>query len=196
MSSAVHPVSLAQPLRAVRFAMSSAAEAEAGRQLQDAERTAAEQGRQEGEKLMSEQLLKQRAEMLQLQQGVLESLRNAVSQVVRDSEQALAALALEVARKLVSGMPVSAEMVEAAIREALAQVEENTDCEIHLNPEDCALLEAFNPKFLQGESSSPRTRIHRAPDVSRGGCLVKTRLGIIDARRETKLALLEKSLLA
>jgi flagellar biosynthesis/type III secretory pathway protein FliH len=75
-------------------------------------------------------------------------------------------------------------------------VEENTDCDIHLNPEDCALLEEFNPKLLQGDSRFPRTRIHRTIDVSRGGCLVKTRLGIIDARRETKLALLEKSLLA
>jgi len=196
MSSFSHSLPLVQPLRGVRFAVPSTSEAEAGQQLQQAERIAAEQGRQEGEKILSEQLLQQRAEMLQLQQGVIESLRRAVSQVVRDSEQAVTALALEVARKLISDLPVSPEMVEAAVREALAQVEENTDCDIHLHPDDCALLEQFNPKLLQGEPGFPRTRVHRTDAVSRGGCLVKTRLGIVDARRETKLALLEKSLLA
>ena len=196
MSSFSQPLPLAQPLRGVRFAVPSISEADAGRRLQDAERIAAEQGRQEGEKRLSEQLICQRAEMLQLQQGVLESLRLSMSQVVRDSEQALAALALEVARKLVSDLPISPEMVEAAIREALAQVEDNTECDIHLHPDDCALLEQFNPKLRHGESGFPRARIHRTTDVSRGGCLVKTRLGIVDARRETKLALLSKSLLA
>src|SRR6185436_16108745 len=102
MSSFSQSLPLVQPLRGVRFAVPSISEADAGLQLREAEQIAAEQGRQEGEKILSEQLLRQRAEMLQLQQGVIESLRRAVSQVVRDSEQAVTALALEVARKLIS----------------------------------------------------------------------------------------------
>jgi flagellar biosynthesis/type III secretory pathway protein FliH len=31
-------------------------------------------------------------------------------------------------------------------------------------------------------------------EVSRGGCVVQTRFGVIDARRETKLELLQESL--
>lgn len=196
MSSFRHAIPLTQPLRGVRFAGPSAAEEEISRRLDDCERAAAERGRQEAENTLNEQLLRLRAEMSALQQGVLESLRRAIPQVVRDSEQALAALALEVARKLVSGLPVSAEMVEAAIHEALAQVEETTDCHIHLHPDDCALLEQSNPSLLAGGAGSLRAHFHRTPEVARGGCLVKTRFGIIDAQRETKMALLEKSLLA
>jgi flagellar biosynthesis/type III secretory pathway protein FliH len=102
MSPAVHSVPLTQSLRSVRFAVASVSEEAAVQRLQTAESLAAERGRVEGEKHLSEQLERLRADMLGLQQGVLESLRRAIPQVVRDSEQALAALALEVARKLVA----------------------------------------------------------------------------------------------
>ena len=95
MSSSLHSITLTQSLRGVRFAVPSASEEAISQRLQDCERAAGERGRQEGEKALSEQLLRQRAEMLQLQQGVLESLRRAIPQVVRDSEQALTALALK-----------------------------------------------------------------------------------------------------
>ncbi|MEY2410421.1 MAG: flagellar assembly protein FliH [Verrucomicrobiota bacterium] len=196
MTRAGHSIPFPQPLRGVRFSGSSSSEEALARQMEDREKAAGELGRQQGEKALSEQLLQQRAEMLQLQQGVLESLRRTIPQVVRDSEHALAALALEVARKLVSGLPISAEMVEASIHEALAQVEETTECHIHLHPDDCALLEQFDPGFLSGRPGPVRTHFHRTAGVERGGCLVKTRFGIIDVQRDTKMALLEKSLLA
>jgi flagellar biosynthesis/type III secretory pathway protein FliH len=49
---------------------------------------------------------------------------------------------------------------------------------------------------MTGGAGFPRMRFHRSPDISRGGCIVKTRFGIIDARREVKLAELEKTVLA
>src|SRR5262245_22104343 len=106
-------ISLTQPLKSVRFGAGPAVDDdEMARRLEACERLAAERGRQEGEKALGEQLLRQQSEMLELQQGALESLRRAIPQVVRETEQALTALALEVARKLISGLPVSAEMVE------------------------------------------------------------------------------------
>ena len=134
--------------------------------------------------------------MLELQQGVLKSLQQAVPQVVRDCEQALTALALAVAQKLVSGLPVSVEMVEAAVQEALGEVEETTDYHIYLHPEDLELLQQANSNLLASNGSNGRMHFHRAPEVTRGGCLVKTRFGVIDGRREPKLELLQKSLLA
>jgi flagellar assembly protein FliH len=160
------------------------------------EQAAYERGRLDGEKALHERLLRQRNELLELQQGVLKSLQQAMPQVVRDCEQALTALALEVAQKLVSGLPISAQMVEAAVQEALGEVEEATDYHIYLHPEDLELLQQVNSNLLASQVNNARMHFHRAPEVTRGGCLVKTRFGVIDARRETKLDLLEKSLLA
>ena len=67
------------------------------------EQAAFERGLAEGEKRLGEQLLRQRTELLELQNGVLASLRDAVPRVVRQSEAALIQVALEVARKLVGG---------------------------------------------------------------------------------------------
>lgn len=144
-----------------------------------------ERGRRDGETAVRDQLSAQRNEFLELQRGVLESLRQAVPQVVRDAETALIALALEAAQKLVAGLPVTTEMVEAAVREALARVEDNTEITVLLHPDDLALL---------APPADGKLHYRPSPDVTRGGCLVHTRFGVIDARRETKHELLKRSL--
>jgi flagellar biosynthesis/type III secretory pathway protein FliH len=77
-----------------------------------------ERGRREGEKALSEQLIRQRGELIELQNGVLTSLRKSIHDVTRECEGAMIALALEIAGKLVADLPISSEMVEAAVREA------------------------------------------------------------------------------
>lgn len=155
-----------------------------------------ERGRLDGERALSEQLIRQRAEVMELQTGVLTSLRNAVPQVARDGERALVALALEAANKIVSGMPVSAEMIEAAVKEAIAQVTDSAGFTVQLHPEDLALLERTNAPLLLPQGGEERIRFQPSAQVTRGGCVVQTRFGVIDARRETKVELLQKALLS
>ncbi|MEI8040934.1 MAG: FliH/SctL family protein [Verrucomicrobiota bacterium] len=159
-----------------------------------AEQAAYERGLADGEKRLSEQLLRQRAEVLELQNGILASLRQAVPWVVRQSEAGVVSLALEVARKLISDLPVSAEMVEAAVRSALAQAEESTEFQIALHADDLALLQRSNSPVLLPGPGNEAMHFHASAEVTRGGCLVETRFGVIDTRRETKLKLIQQSL--
>jgi flagellar assembly protein FliH len=158
------------------------------------EQAAFDRGLAEGEKRLGEQMLGQRAELLELQNGVLASLRAAVPQVVRQSETAVIQLALEVARKLVGDLPVSVEMVEAAVRSALAQVEESSEFHVYLHADDLALLQKCNSPVLLPGPGNEAVRFQASAEVTRGGCLVQTRFGVIDARRETKLELIQQSL--
>jgi flagellar assembly protein FliH len=158
------------------------------------EQEAYERGLADGEKRLSEQLLRQRAEVLEIQTGVLAALRQSVKQVVRQSESTLIEVALEVARQLVSGMPISTEMIEAAVRSALAQAEAGGEFHIQLHPEDLALLQKCNSPVLLPGPGNETMRFQGSTDVTRGGCLVQTRFGIIDARRETKMDLIRQSL--
>jgi flagellar biosynthesis/type III secretory pathway protein FliH len=41
-----------------------------------------------------------------------------------------------------------------------------------------------------------RMKFQVSPQVTRGGCMIQTNFGIVDARRETKLAALKQSLQA
>lgn len=186
-------IRLSQPLRDVRLAP-PAPPAEWEQRLREREQAGYERGRLDGERALGEQLLRQRTELLALHRGVVESLRRAVPEVVEQTESALVALALETARKLVSGLPVAPEMIEACVREATAQAEDAAEFHVFLHAEDLALLRQHNSPLVGPSPEASRMRFQVSPEVTRGGCLVQTRFGTIDARRETKLRQIEQAL--
>ena len=83
-----------KPVRDVRL-VSSSAPGENEERHREAERAAYERGRQDGERALGDQLMQQRSELLELHQGVVESLRAIVPQVIQEAEQTLIDLALE-----------------------------------------------------------------------------------------------------
>jgi len=153
-----------------------------------------ERGRIDGEKALSEALLRQRTELHALMEGALRSLRQAVPQVIRDTENTLVAFALSVAQKLVSDLPISVPMVEGAVRDAMRQVEGTAQFTVRLHPADLQLLQNAGSPVLSPVEDGREFRFLSSPEVTRGGCLVQTQFGTIDARRETKFDLLKAAL--
>src|SRR5215471_15135271 len=115
------------------------------------------------------------------------ALRAAVPQLIHNTEQALIALALEAAQKIVAGMPVTSKMVEAVVRDAVRQVEDSADVTVQLHPEDLALLRKHKSPILGGLPETGSLRFAGSSEVTRGGCVLLTSFGLLDARRETKL---------
>ena len=163
--------------------------------LEEQVRAAHEQGRIEGEQALGAQLVQQRAEVRELLDGVVKSLQGAVPQILRDSEQMMVRLAIEIAQKIVAEMPISAEMVETAVNEALSQVEGSAEIIVRLHPADLELLQSVHSELLSSSAEPHQMVFQSSPDVTRGGCLVQTRFGVIDSRRETKIDLLKRALL-
>jgi len=155
-----------------------------------------QRGRIDGERELGEALVRQRAELHEAMEGALKSLRQAVPQVIRDTENALVAFALSVAQKLVSDMPISVGMVEAAVRDAVAQVESAPHFTVRLHPADLELLQKANSPLLASADDGRDFRFLSSSEVTRGGCLVQTQFGAVDARRETKFDLLKAALVA
>jgi flagellar assembly protein FliH len=185
-------VRLAAPLKSVRLRPEPGAEPEVDLEQQLQARY--EQGVRDGEKALREQLLQQRADLLNLQKGVLQSLQQTLPQLRSECEAALVELALEVAQKLVASLPITADMLEGAIREALGNVEDAHEILVRLNAEDLDLLQKVNAPVLLASVGGEKVHFEVSNEVTRGGCLVQTRFGMIDARRETKFELLAKSL--
>jgi flagellar biosynthesis/type III secretory pathway protein FliH len=65
-----------------------------------------------------------------------------------------------------------------------------------LHPDDLALLQKHKSDVLKPAPNSKPLQFSSSPDVTRGGCLLRTRFGIIAARRETKLDQLREALAA
>lgn len=153
-----------------------------------------EKGRVEGERALGELLVQQRSELMAMKASVVDSLMACLPNVTRECENALVELALETARRLVAGMPVSEEMIRASIREAISQVQEATEYLVQLAPEDYEILSK-----LERDDTLPRTegkliRFEPSTLVTRGGCMVRTRFGTLDCRRETQFEALKEAL--
>ena len=186
-------ITLAEPLRDVRTT-ALPAESDLERRVRAAEQAAYERGRLDGEKNLGEQMLQQRNELLELHQGVIESLRRAVPNVIQQTENTLMQIALECAKKIVAGIPISLELVEAVVREAVTQTKETAEIMVQLHPDDLALLRKHQSPILQGLPDAGPLKFMCSSEISRGGCLVQTRFGLLDARRETKIEQLRETI--
>src|ERR1700677_5384861 len=157
-------ISLHQPLQDVRL-LTKAPLQDWQEHLRDREKTAYEQGRRDGEQSLGEQLLKQRNEMFELQNGVINSLKQMLPKMVLETESALIQLALEAAKKMVAGMKINEKTVEAVVREALKQVQDMSEISIRLHPEDLALLREHQSPLLEGLPETGPRRLHCADTI-------------------------------
>lgn len=189
MNPALETIKFSEPLQEVRLVDDRERERRFAGQL----REAYERGMLDGERKLSEQLVNQRSEILDLKNGVLNSLTQTLPNVINECQDSLVALALQVAEKLVAGLPISVEMVEASIREALAQMEEATSYTVQINPADLQLLDQYASPLRQS-AQADGIELQASPEITRGGCVVQSRFGVVDAQRATKMALLQKSM--
>jgi flagellar biosynthesis/type III secretory pathway protein FliH len=162
--------------------------------LREREDAAYQSGRHDGEKALGQQLAQQRQEMADLVNGVVDSLKQTLPRLIQQTESELINLTLASAQKIVAGLPVEISLVESVVREALLQAETSADMNIQLHPEDLALLRTHDSPLLAPSPENGSLRFTASSEVTRGGCIVQTQFGLIDARREIKLEQLRKTL--
>ena len=185
-------IAVREPFQDVRLLARAPAE-DWQEHVREREKAAYDQGYRDGERRSAEQSLQQRNEMAELQNGVFNSMKEMLPKMALEMESALIELALESAKKIVGGLPINAKTVEKVVREALEQIQDTAEIAVQLHPEDIALLRKHKSPLLDGQPEAGPLRLVGSADVTRGGCIVQTRFGLVDALRETKLELLRKA---
>ena len=120
----------------------------------------------------------------------IESLR---ATVTRRAERDMVLLALEIAKKIVHReVRVDHEIALTLARVALSRVHSRATAKVRLNPDDAEFISS------QMDRLESNAAIEIVPDrsVSRGGCLVETEMGDIDARIEKQFAEVEREFLS
>jgi flagellar assembly protein FliH len=169
--------------------------------LRDREQAGYERGQREAEERHARRLeeLRQewetnhRTEVVQVLENLNKSVHLQMAETFKSLERHVLMLAAEAAIKLTAGIPISADMVEAYVREAMSLVEQDTEITFVLNPEDLALLEQHQSSLLNRASAYPIVKFRADQKLTRGGCMVETKFGELDCRRETKIELLKKA---
>ena len=121
------------------------------------------------------------------------NVQEQVQERLRGLEGELVEFAAEAAIRLVNGLPISTEILEASILDALKHCENDIEVSVHLNPADLKMLKESESELLADSPHQRRVRYLKDEEVSRGGCLVETRCGVIDGRRETREKLLRET---
>jgi flagellar assembly protein FliH len=161
-------------------------------ELSTREEAAYQRGVDAARALADQQMVEFRADIEQLGDGVFKKLSALEPSLVTQVRDALPGLALDIARRLLAGYEPPAEVVSRVCEEALAEIfPERDNLELSVAPRDAALLEKLNPAWLRGY---PGLRIRPDATLVPGDCQVRSRFGLTDARMETKVNALKRSL--
>ena len=122
-----------------------------------------------------------------------QSVQSQLTRRLQDLEGELIEFSTEAAIRLVNGVPITTEIIEAAIRDAVSNAEQNTEVAVYVNPEDIKMLRTDDSDLLAQSPHERKMKFVSDPKITRGGCVVDTNCGLIDGQRETRIELLKQT---
>jgi flagellar assembly protein FliH len=158
------------------------------------EREAYEKGFAEGERAGREVGEKRLSSAAKTFVDALGEVERFKGEVLEGSERKMVDLALAVAKKIVQCEPsLKPEMILGVIREALDHSVDREHVTVRLNSSDMALVRDHCPDILASVEGLKNLTLEEDPTVSRGGVIVATDYGDVDARLEAQIAEIEKA---
>jgi flagellar biosynthesis/type III secretory pathway protein FliH len=145
-------------------------------------------------------LARAQAEVQQQLVEAMAALTDAAAQrhkIAQDNEDALAELALRIARKVIGAhLDADPTLIARIVEHSIAELEPSTSIIVKVCPADLAAVEANRAALTRLVKGSGKLEIVGDPTVNVGGCILSSPVGDVDARIETKLSVLETAFAA
>jgi len=190
----------AERLARERERVLQAAQDEAARCLAQAQEQAValttaayEQGFRQGEEAARQALTAQLSPVLGAFQQATTEIAHLRATVLQQAEENIITLAFQLARKIIQYEALEhREVLAATLTRALERVVEQDQIVVRVHPDDFHYATEIKeePGHVRGDSKT--LTVQGDTSVSRGGCLVESRLGTIDARIEAQFEELEQ----
>ena len=115
--------------------------------------------------------------------------------IIAASEKQMVDMILMIARKVIKDEVVERkEVVLNNIREALRRIKDRDRVDIRVNFMDLELTTAHKDELIKMMESLRKVNIYEDSRIDRGGCIIETDVGSIDARISTQLKELEEAI--
>jgi len=115
--------------------------------------------------------------------------------IIRSSEKLMTEMILMIARKVIKDEIVERrEVVINHIKEALQRVKDRDRIDIRVNFADLDMTTAHKDELIKMMESLKKVNIYEDSRVERGGCIIETDVGAIDARISTQLEAIEEAI--
>ncbi|MFH0976136.1 MAG: flagellar assembly protein FliH [Spirochaetota bacterium] len=115
--------------------------------------------------------------------------------IIRSSEKLMTDMILMISRKVIKDEIVERrEVVINNIKEAIQRVKDRDRIDIRVNFADLDMTTAHKDELIKMMDSLKKVNIYEDNRVDRGGCIIETDVGAIDARVSTQLDAIEESI--
>lgn len=153
-----------------------------------------QRGLQEGREAGAEEAKKSFEADLARVRSIADKLQQVTESGIKGMEDIAVAIAFEAVCKMMGSAAVSREGILALVQEAASHAVASEGVTVRLHPGDLAALQsagALDPALASGD----KVEWVADKEIVLGGCVVETDSGDIDARLETQIAALRKTLL-
>jgi len=157
------------------------------------EQTAYENGFRQGEKTGMEVAEKKVESLMRRYADALLEIGKIKTSLYTQVERDVVKLAIEVAKKIVyREIQADPEVIQALVKVALGHVAEKSAVTVHLHPTDYNFVLEHRSQLLQAGENNCEVVLLADKAIERGGCLVETECGEIDARIEERFREVER----
>ena len=134
--------------------------------------------------------------ILERMQGVLDEIDGLWQRLVQTYEEKIIQLVSRVSEKVVLGqVAVDHDTVKRVILDAFRMIPEPVEISIDIHPEDAEHIENIKEEFFHRLKTLKHISLLPDASISPGGCRVKTRFGEVDATLESRLDVIQQTII-
>ncbi len=163
---------------------------------EELKKTAYDEGYKEGQETGFDAGKEEVTRLIERSHKILEAVMSRREEILNETEQQIVELVLLMSRKVVKIMSENQkQVVMANVLSALKKVKGRGDVTIRVNVEDVKLTTEHIKDFIGQVENIKGITVVEDSSVDRGGCIVETDFGAIDARISSQLTELETKIL-
>ncbi len=141
------------------------------------------------EKLHSEELLRQSEDFY----NIIKTFEDKIKSYESDFHRLVINVVGKISEKIIKRELNQKSVIEKILNENLSKIIGANEIVIKLNPDDFNLLEKSNKEYL-GVNNISKIRFETSDNIDVGGCLIETEIGNLDARIESQVNEILKTL--
>jgi flagellar biosynthesis/type III secretory pathway protein FliH len=103
-------------------------------------------------------------------------------------------LAVAIAKKVIGNQTEHQAVIQHVVKQAMQKVNDTRHLVIKLNPKDLDAVHDLRQELMPADDFGTVFRIEADEGVQRGGCVIETKLGDVDARIDTQIKIIEELL--
>lgn len=127
---------------------------------------------------------------------IIADAKRKYGKILEGAESELLKLSLKIAERIVGkALEMDRSVLLDIIHKAIQSLKYQKEIRIRIHPEDVAYLKDQKMQLYAMLGESKEIEVVEDPLVGRGGCIIDTEIGTIDARLETQLKVMERKLI-